>query len=506
MTSRIYSGTLIGIDGVLIEVETDLVPGDYEMIIVGLPDASVKEAQERVRSALRNSGFGFPRRRAIINLAPAAIRKEGAAFDLPIALGILAEDNRISDALLRDLVVVGELSLEGKIRPIPGVLGVTLTAREQGKSAVLVPASCEYEASMVEGITVYSASDLNEAVKVVNGEIAPSSPVLDRSFVPHYEVDFSEIRGLSAARRAMELAAAGGHNMIMVGPPGSGKSMLAQRLPTLLPPLTKDESLEVTKIYSAAGLLNASRPLILERPFRAPHHTISAPGLAGGGSNPRPGEISLAHHGVLFMDEFPLFSREALELLRGPLEDGQITIARASGSITYPAKFQLVAAMNPCPCGFFGDTDHECRCTPVQIRQYLRRISGPLMDRFDIAISVPRLEYRDWKGAEGESSASIRERICKVRDIQSRRFRDLSFNTNSRIPSRLLKTFCALPPEAESLLEIAIKKYGLTGRGIAKILRLSRTIADADGSDHIKSVHLSEALQYRANEVVALFQ
>ncbi|MHA2620878.1 MAG: YifB family Mg chelatase-like AAA ATPase [bacterium JZ-2024 1] len=506
MTSRIYSGTLIGIDGVLIEVETDLMGGDNEMVIVGLPDAAVKEAQERVRSALRNSGFGFPRKRAIINLAPAAIRKEGSAFDLPIALSILAEDHRISDDMLKDLVVVGELSLEGKIRPIPGVLGITLMAREQGKSAVLVPATCEYEATMVTGITVYSAADLNEAVKIVNGEMAPVAPPPPRSFEPRYDTDFSEIRGLVAARRAMELAAAGAHNMIMVGPPGSGKSMLAQRLPTILPSLTKEESLEVTKIYSAAGLLNASRPLILERPFRAPHHTISAAGLAGGGTNPRPGEISLAHHGVLFMDEFPLFSREALELLRAPLEDGQITIARAAGSITYPAKFQIVAAMNPCPCGFYGDTDHECRCTPVQIRQYLRRVSGPLMDRFDIAISVPRLEYRDWKGSEGEPSSVIRDRICRVREIQERRFSDAPFKTNSRIPSRYLKTFCPLPPDAESLLEAAVKKYGLTGRGIAKVLRLSRTIADANGSNQIRAMHLSEALQYRANEVVALFQ
>lgn len=506
MTSRIYSGTLIGIDGVLIEVETDLVGGDHEMIIVGLPDASVKEAQERVRSALRNSGFAFPRKRAIINLAPAAIRKEGSAFDLPIALGILAEDNRISDTLLHDIVVVGELSLEGKIRPVPGVLGITLMAREQGKSAVLVPAACEFEAAMVEGITVYSAADLNEAIKIVNGEQAPSAPALDLSFTPRYEVDFSEIRGLVAARRAMELAAAGSHNMIMVGPPGSGKSMLAQRLPTILPPLTKDESLEVTKIYSAAGLLNATRPLILERPFRAPHHTISPAGLAGGGTSPRPGEISLAHLGVLFMDEFPLFARESLELLRGPLEDGHITIARAAGSVTYPARFQVVAAMNPCPCGYYGDTERECRCTPVQIRQYLRRISGPLMDRFDIAISVPRLEYRDWKGSDGEPSSAIRDRICAVREIQSRRFADTPFKSNSRIPSRYLKTYCTLPPEAESLLEAAVKKYGLSGRGIAKILRLSRTIADADHSEHIKPTHLSEALQYRANEVVALFQ
>ena len=504
MPSRIYSGTLVGVDGALVEVEVDVSPGVVRFGVVGLPDAAVNEARERVRSALRNSGFRFPQRRVLVNLAPADLRKEGTGFDLPIALGILLEAGYLEGGR-EDLVIVGELSLEGRVRRVPGVLGIAIMAKREGFRGVVVPQENRKEALLVEDLEVYPVDTLLEAVEALRGERAPTQEPRPTPGPPKYEVDFAEIRGLPGARRALEVAAAGGHNLLMVGPPGAGKTMLAQRLPTILPPMEWEEILEVTQVYSAAGLLNEERPLILERPFRAPHHSISVAGMAGGGSQPRPGEVSLAHCGVLFLDEFPHFSRDVLELLRAPMEDGRITISRAQGRATYPARFQLVAAMNPCPCGYYGDPQKPCRCEPYKIRRYLQRISGPLLDRMDMVIQVPRIEYREWKGEAGEPSEKIRERVRAARERMQARFRGQKVRLNAHMTPRLLKKYCRLPAEAEQMLEAAVQRFALSGRAITKILKLARTIADLAGSEDIGIPHLAEALQYRASELLQDF-
>lgn len=499
MPSKILSGALQGIDGFPVEVEVDIGPGVPRFFIVGLPDTSVSESRERVKAALRNSGFSLPGRKIVVNLAPAAIRKEGAAFDLPIALGILMEEGKIPRESSRNTLIVGELSLEGTIRPVPGVLGIALRARDENLKAIVVPRGNEMEAGLVEGLEVFPAATLLEAIRAMNHETPPYQTQRPLSFSPQYEVDFSDIKGLESAKRAVEIAAAGGHNMLMIGPPGAGKTMLAQRLPTILPPLEMKEAIEVTKIYSAAGLLPSHRPLILERPFRFPHHTISPAGMAGGGTGmfPRPGEISLSHQGVLFMDEFPLFRRDVLNLLRGPMEDGFVMLSRAAGSVTYPASFQLVAAMNPCPCGFLGDPEKECQCSSGQIQKYRGKISGPLRDRLDVTIEVPRIDLRELKRENGETSESIRKRVEEAQQIQRTRYQGLPFQSNHRLPSRLLKKYCTLPEEAENLLNQAAKRYFLSPRGIVRILRVSRTIADMEKREKITTSDVAEAIQYR---------
>lgn len=507
------SATVYGIDALIVDIEVNLqpVPKEVDIIppftIVGLPDTAIRESKERVRAAITNSKYFFPFHKTTINLAPADVRKEGAAFDLPIALGILGAAGDLGVDRVGNTLSVGELSLDGRVRPIRGALSIALKAREAGIKNLLLPEENATEAAVVSGINIYPVKDLRSAAELSydleTGRETGIRPLkLDisalKSRETKYRFDFNEVRGQQTAKRALEVASAGGHNILFIGPPGSGKTMLAKRLPTVLPPLEFEEAIEITKIHSIAGLTGKSG-LIVERPFKSPHHTVSQAGLIGGGSIPKPGEVSLAHLGVLFLDELPEFDRSVLEVLRQPLEDKTVTISRAATSMTFPADFTLVASMNPCPCGYFGSS-RECKCSPAQIQRYVSKISGPLMDRIDIHIDVPAVNFNELRGRgvpQGESSASVRMRVIEAREIQLGRF-DGKLFSNSAMTPKQIRTFCALDTESENLLEKAMHRQGLSARAHDRILKVSRTIADLGGSENIESTHISEAINYRS--------
>ncbi|HOV27603.1 MAG TPA: YifB family Mg chelatase-like AAA ATPase [Pseudobacteroides sp.] len=503
MISRINSCGLVGIDGYVVEIETDISNGIPAFDIVGLGDAAVRESKERVRSAVKNSGMEFPIRRITVNLSPASIRKEGSHFDLGIALGILSATGQINTSEIHKYMFIGELSLDGQIKPVSGVLPMAVQARDAGIENIILSIDNAQEAAVVKEVNVLPAKDIIGIISHLNGKtrIEPYSVDIDSLFLNNdiYEFDFSDVKGQENVKRALEVAASGGHNCILIGSPGSGKTMIAKRIPSILPVMTFEESLEVTKIHSIAGTLPPKTPLLTRRPFRAPHHTISQYSLVGGGKNPKPGEISLAHYGVLFLDEVSEFSKEALEVMRQPLEDGCVNISRLSGNVSYPSKTMLICAGNPCRCGNFLDDTKECSCSPRQIQQYLGKISGPLLDRIDIHIEVAGVQYQDLDSPVcGEKSHVIRERVNRARKIQLERYKGLKIFSNSQLTPSLINKFCILDYEGKELLKNAFERLGLSARAHNRILKVARTIADMDESRDIKVQHLAEAIQYRS--------
>lgn len=502
MLARLAGIALQGIDAYEVVIEADITEALPSFTIVGLPDGAVKESRERVMSAVKNSGFEFPQRKITINMAPADIRKEGSAYDLPIALGILASTQQIKISN-KDICVVGELALDGSLRSVKGILPMALSARNGKFSAMIVPQENADEASMAQGLTVYPAKTLNDAISIIEGnsEIEPQICDIERYFSSFndFSLDFSDVKGQTIAKRVILTAAAGGHNMMMIGPPGSGKTMIAKRIPSILPPLSLDEALETTAIHSIAGKLPHKLPLITTRPFRSPHHNISDAGLIGGGTYPRPGEISLSHHGVLFLDELPEFDKKVLENLRQPLENKSVVISRAAQSLTFPSDFMLVAAMNPCPCGFFGDDKHNCTCSPQKIQNYVSRLSGPLLDRIDIQVRVAALPFDDLATKKGtESSAEMREKVLRARKIQQKRFTGRKgIYCNANMTEKDVSEFCLLEDGCNEILKKAVERMNLSARAYHRILKVARTIADLKGKDLISKAEIAEAVQYR---------
>lgn len=504
MMARLFSSTVIGVEAIEVEVEVNAYKSEKPLVnIVGLPDAAVRESVQRVKAALANSGLSWAKGVKTINLAPADIKKEGPRFDLPIALALAETGEENSTLRPETYSIAGELSLDGKVRPIRGVLSMAIEARNKGRSRLIVPASNAAEASVVEGIEVYGVENLREAWDFLSGQKLLQPYYFDRESYfkskREYQIGLEDVKGQHQVKRALEVAAAGGHNLLMVGPPGTGKSMIAKRMPTIMPDLTEEEAIESTKIHSIAGLLDKENSLLVTRPFRSPHHTISDAGLLGGGTNPGPGEISLAHNGVIFLDELPEFRRQTLEVLRQPLEDGCVTISRAAGSITFPCNVSLVAAMNPCKCGFFGDVKRQCRCSVREIENYRQRISGPLLDRIDIHVEVPLIEYKELSSdASGEKSEIVRERVQAARKIQKERFCDSpEITTNASMPSKMMRQFCAIDATASGYLEHAMKELNFSARAYDRILKVARTLADLASSHNIESEHVLEAIQYR---------